>query len=90
MVSGRSGETSSQSQKLETDTIRSSNAWMGVEGEGRGRGFPGVLGRLGIGSPFPAPVPSRAPCFPTRSSLHVLWLFSWAARSSRLEIGSRV
>ena len=50
--------------ELETDAIRSLNAWMGVEGERSSRGFLGVLGRLGMGSPFPAPVPPRACAFP--------------------------
>lgn len=90
MASSYFGETSLQSWKLETDAIRSLDTWMGIEGEGRSRGFPRVLGRLGIGSPFPAPIPPLALCFPTMSSLHILWLFFWAARSSRLEIGSRV
>lgn len=90
MASSYSGETSLQSWKLETDAIRSLNTWMGVEGEGRSRGFLGVLGRLGIGSPFPAPIPPLALCFPAMSSLHILWLFFWAAPSSRLEIGSQV
>lgn len=60
VVSSCSGETSSQSQKLEMDAIRPSNVWMGVEGEERSRALLRVLGWLGIGSPFPAPAPPRA------------------------------
>ena len=73
VVSSCSRETSSQSQKLEMDASRSSDMWMGVEGEGRSRAFLGVLGWLGIGSPFPAPAPPRAlRFFPTMCSSRVL------------------